>query len=125
MALNLINIAHAAETGITATKNCPATGVYPDGTLLQGIPCNGPLTSLDSVVLLIRNLVNGYVLPLVGTVFVIMVIVGGIMYVTSSGNPDRAKKAKQALTAAIVGLIIVILSYTLIAIFASALGGGA
>lgn len=108
---------------MTGTKGCPSTGIYDTG-LLKGIPCNQPLSDINAVVTLAKNLVMGYILPLVGTLFIIMVIIGGILYITSRGNQQQAERAKKTLTAAIIGLLIVTLSYTLIAIFAKVIGGG-
>jgi hypothetical protein len=53
-----------------------------------------------------------------------MLLIGGILYITSAGNEQRAERGKKVLTAAIIGLLIVTLSYTLIAIFTNIIGGG-
>ncbi len=47
---------------------------------------------------------------IVGIVAVIMIIIGGFRYITSSGNPDKVSGAKNTLIYAIVGLIIVALA---------------
>lgn len=41
-------------------------------------------------------------------------IYSGILYVTAGGNPDAAKKGQQGILNAIIGLIIVGLSYVLV-----------
>lgn len=110
-------------SGLTATANCPATGIYAAG-LLKGIPCNEPLSDINAVVTLAKNLVLDYILPLVGTLFIIMLLIGGILYITSRGDKTQLDRGKKTLTAAIIGLLIVILSYTIIAVFAKAIGGG-
>jgi len=92
--------------------------------ILKDIPCKGSVDSLEEVLTIIRNLVMGFILPAVGTIFTIMMIVGGILYITSRGNEKQSTKAKQTLTAAIIGLLIVILSYTIIVIFVGVIGGG-
>lgn len=50
---------------------------------------------------------------LAGAIAVIMIIVAGIMYVTSSGDSGRVTKAKNMLTYAIVGLIVVIIAFAI------------
>lgn len=45
---------------------------------------------------------------------VIMVIVAGFRYLTSAGNPEEIDRAKRALTGAIVGVILVVLSWAII-----------
>lgn len=46
----------------------------------------------------------------------LMIIVGGYRYVISAGNPEAAKKGRQTITYAIIGLLVSVLAYTLIAI---------
>ena len=48
-----------------------------------------------------------------GLVAVVMVIFGGFMYTASSGDPGRVGKAKQTLTWAIAGLIIILCAYAI------------
>lgn len=97
--------------------------VYANG-ILEGVPCNEPITELKQVVAVIKNVLNKVLLPTVGTLFTIMVIVGGIGYITSNGNEQRATKAKGILTAAIIGLLISVLAYVIVYFFAAAIGGG-
>lgn len=64
----------------------------------QGIPkLIGNITSLASF--------------FVGVGAVIFVIIGGIQYVTSAGNPEGIKKAKRTITFALAGLVIAISAY--------------
>ena len=51
---------------------------------------------------------------IVGIVAVIMIIVSGIMYTTSGGDPAKVKKAKDALTVAVIGLIIALLAAVIV-----------
>ncbi len=46
----------------------------------------------------------------VGAILVVMIIISGIIYMTSMGNPDKVGLAKKTLVGAIIGLIIVVLS---------------
>ncbi len=57
-----------------------------------------------------------------GIISVIMVIVGGIQYVTSNGNPTQASKARQTITYSIVGLGISLLAIAIINFALGALG---
>jgi cytochrome bd-type quinol oxidase subunit 2 len=45
---------------------------------------------------------------ILGIVCIIMVIVGGIWYVTSEGEPEKVKKAQSTITYSVVGLAIAI-----------------
>lgn len=43
------------------------------------------------------------------------IIYGGFMYMTSQGEPDKAKNAQQAITNAVIGLVIALLATGLVA----------
>ncbi len=55
----------------------------------------------------------GSVLGFTGTIFFVLVIIAGLMWMTSAGNEDRVKRAKQILIAAVIGLIIVMSAYAI------------
>lgn len=42
-----------------------------------------------------------------GTIFIIMLLVGGVQYLTSMGNEDATTKAKKLLINAVIGIVIV------------------
>lgn len=50
----------------------------------------------------------------IGAISVIMVIVGGILYVTSAGDSSAVAKAKNTILYAIVGLIVSLLAYAIV-----------
>lgn len=49
----------------------------------------------------------GYALLIAGVILVVMLIVGGIQYLTAGGNEEQSAKAKKLLLDAIVGILIV------------------
>jgi hypothetical protein len=49
-----------------------------------------------------------------GIAAVIMIIVGGLRFVISSGDPNNVTNAKNAILAALIGVVIVVLSRTLV-----------
>jgi cytochrome bd-type quinol oxidase subunit 2 len=48
-----------------------------------------------------------------GIICVAIIIVSGILYTTSAGNSDRIKTAKNAITYAVVGIVIILLAFTI------------
>jgi len=62
------------------------------------------------------GLVKTWVVLLVGAIAVLFIIYGGILYVTSAGNKEKAEQAKQTLTYAVLGLIIIVLANVIISI---------
>ncbi len=46
----------------------------------------------------------------------IVIIIGGLKYVTSGGDPQKVQSAQKTLTYAIAGLVVLILAYAILAI---------
>ena len=63
-----------------------------------------------------------WILGLLGLVGVIMILYGGFIWLTSAGNEEKIAKAKKILSAAIIGLIVVILSWAIIRYSITVLG---
>ena len=59
---------------------------------------------------------NVYVLA--GILLFILLIIGGLGFIMGAGedNPEKAKKGKQAITAALIGFVIIFCSYWIIKI---------
>jgi len=67
-------------------------------------------TTLTGLVLTVIN----YFLGFLGLIAVIMVIYGGVSYVTSAGNDEAVGKAKKIIMYALIGLIIILLSFVVV-----------
>lgn len=74
-------------------------------------PSNLPQSS-DFGILLTKVL--NYFIGLVGLIAVVMLIISGFRYLTAGGNEDATEKAKQGILYAIVGIIVVVISFALI-----------
>lgn len=48
-----------------------------------------------------------------GIICVIIIITAGYFYVTSAGNASTVKRAKDALVGAVIGLVVIILAFTI------------
>jgi cytochrome bd-type quinol oxidase subunit 2 len=59
------------------------------------------------------NILN-YVLTFVGLIAVAMLIYGGFVYLTSSGNEEQTRKAKSIILYAIIGIIVIALSFVIV-----------
>ena len=56
----------------------------------------------------------GWALTFLGLIAVIMIIYGGFMWLTAAGNEERISKAKQIISAAIIGLVIILLAAAIV-----------
>ncbi len=61
----------------------------------------------------VRTIIN-WIVMVVGIVAVIMIILGGIFYVISAGDPGKIKKAKDTILYGIIGLVIVLLAFAIV-----------
>ena len=62
---------------------------------------------------LIGTIINT-LLFLVGTLSVIMIIVSGIFYVTSSGDSSKVARAKNTLLYSVVGLVVAFIAFAIV-----------
>jgi len=56
----------------------------------------------------------GAAYAIIGVVAVVIIIVSGIQYITSAGEPEKVKRAKDTIVYTVVGLIIATLAATII-----------
>ncbi len=63
-----------------------------------------------------------YFLGFLGLIAVAFIIYGGVLMVTSAGEEEGVGKAKKIITYAAIGIVIIMLSYTIVTFVSSALG---
>ena len=98
--------------------SCTKGGIAPG--LYDNLPCNaGSVTfsSLSDIWIVVANVIR-ILVALGGALAVIFIIVGGLFYVVSSGDPARIKRAKDILKESIAGLIIILVAYSAITFIA-------
>ncbi len=71
-------------------------------------------------VTLVANLLAGAA----GAVALAFIVIAGIQLITAGGNQEQAGKAKNALTWAVIGFILIIASYGIITFFIGLIKGG-
>ena len=81
--------------------------------LVEGGP--GSLTGVSTLMGLLIVILR-YLLYFAGAIAVAFVIVGGYRYVTSGGNEEASEKGKKTLINALLGVVAVILAYTIITV---------
>lgn len=83
----------------------------PDWNIRQG-------SGADSVVLIITQVIK-ILLLLAGSVAILFIIIGGYQYIFSAGNETTSKKGKQTVVNALIGIVIIVLSYVLVTVVAN------
>lgn len=67
----------------------------------------------DSFTNIMKNIINT-ILFVLGIVAVIMIIIGGIRYVTSNGDSNQIKSAKDTILYSVIGLVVAIMAYAIV-----------
>lgn len=101
--------AHAQTAGCSS-GNCVQSGlntIGSSGVFPQSSIANRTVSDLIVSVIKIMLMVAG-------SIAVLFIIIGGFQYVTSAGNAEQAEKGRATLVNAIIGIIIIILSYVII-----------
>ena len=62
---------------------------------------------------IIHTIINT-VIFVVGMLAVIMIILGGVNYATSQGDPNKVNKAKSTIMYGIIGLVICLLAFAIV-----------
>ena len=79
-------------------------------------------TSEEPVYNIINTIIDVFSI-VVGAVSVIMIIIGGLRYITSSGDSSNVTAARNTILYAVVGLVIVIFAQTIVKFVVSRLAG--
>jgi len=69
----------------------------------------------------IAQIIN-YFLGMLGLVAVAMLIYAGVLMVTAQGNDEGIDKAKKIITYAVIGIVVIVLSFTIVQFVTSVLG---
>lgn len=110
--------------GLTAIAVHPIFAADPTSSP-YGLETAGKEAGLNSSSLNIPSLIGkflGSILGFTGTLFFVLVVYAGLMWMTAAGSEDRIKKAKQILIAAVIGLVIVLSAYAITQYIGTALG---
>jgi len=68
------------------------------------------------------NRLTNTILMVVGLISVVMLVYGGLRYITSGGDSKKVTDAKNTILYAIIGLIICVLSYAIVTFVLSTIG---
>lgn len=69
---------------------------------------------------LILRIIN-ILLAIAGLIAVLFLVIGGFRYITSGGNEEIAGNAKKIILNAVIGIVVIILSFVIVRVVANAL----
>ena len=77
---------------------------------IDPIPDPNPGPGLEKSVVQILNAIIG----ILGFVCVVVIIIGGVNYMTSSGEASKVNKAKDTILYGVIGLIVCVLAFAIV-----------
>lgn len=93
-------------------------GLFPAvrGSIAGSTNLTGPSGLIYNIIMML--------LLLAGAVAVLFIIIGGFWYITSAGNEEQAEKGKSTLMNAIIGIVVIVLSYVIIGVVSNFVATG-
>lgn len=82
-------------------------------TLAIGATVKKPGDGKDTLWANIQTIINA-VIGILGLICVIIMIIGGVQYMTSSGDAGKVKKAKDTILYGLIGLVICVLAFAIV-----------
>ncbi len=62
--------------------------------------------------IIIANILK-YFLTFVGIIFLVYIVYAGFSWMTAGGNDDKIKRAKETLTAGVIGITVIIMAFAI------------
>lgn len=109
---------NASAGSSSSSGSGESTGICPPGSKNPGATniaaCNiDPSHKDDNLISDVNKIIN-VVTGVLGVVAVAVVIYGGFLFLTAQGDPGKIKKGKDSITWGIIGLVIALLSWSII-----------
>jgi len=89
------------------------------------VPCGGegqPACQLCHLFVLLDNVIDFFLIKIVLPVATLTIVIGGIMFFTSAGNPTKIGQAKSILTSVVIGLVIIFAAWLILGLFFQTIG---
>ncbi|HUC94597.1 MAG TPA: hypothetical protein VMR19_01140 [Candidatus Saccharimonadales bacterium] len=79
------------------------------------------IATISNLSCLFSNLVTA-ILGLAGIALFVLLLVGGFKFITSGGDPKALEGAKGTITSAIIGLVVILVSYLILILISNITG---
>lgn len=107
-------VVHATSNGeLVADVQCPE-GSIREGSAPTYADCNLPKDLPTKEVPEVAETIINVIISAVGVIAVAVIVLGGILYVTSTGDAAKAKRAQNTILYGVVGLVIALLAYAIV-----------
>jgi Type IV secretion system pilin len=97
---------NALAVGVGTNNSCPDNQVCLNDPLGFGNDTDAPQKVIGKVIQM--------VLGVIGSLALLMVVYGGVVWMTAAGSQEKVKKGRDILIWAIVGLVVIFSSYAVV-----------
>lgn len=106
-------VACVAGAGEASAGICPSDATNPNASTLAECYISAPAGTSSNLMGTVQSAIN-VAIGLVGVVAVVVMIIGGISFITSQGDAPKVTKARNTILYGLVGLIIAMLSFAIV-----------
>lgn len=110
MALPLVAMGHGASNDLMAQVQL-SEEIKPEFAVSITAPEGSDRSAVGNIVM---QMIAGSLIFVAGPLAVMMLAWGGLRYVTSHGDQNQMEEAKKTITWAIIGLVVIILSFAIV-----------
>ncbi len=114
--INLVQIAFAFALILSPLVLPQVIHAQSFRTFVENCPVETGVRCTDANIASIFKLIINWALALSFIAAVLVLIYGGFLYITSAGNQDSATKGKDAIVNALIGIVVIVLSYMIVQI---------
>ena len=86
------------------------------------VPCQGPDCKLCHIFVMFGNIVNFILFTIVPPIAVLVLIIGGLLFYFSVGDPKKIETAKSLIGSTIMGVFIVYFAWSIVVLVFTAVG---
>ena len=117
-----LSLAQTSNSSTGATFKCPDNFSFKNGICIpdQAGGTTGSIAASSTLNDILVTVIK-WLLTIAGVIAVAFVVVGGYWYITSAGNEEQSEKGRKTLTNAIIGVIVVVLAYTIVTVIVNTL----
>lgn len=99
-----------APSPLTSSASTPPTSAYPDVPITISFD---DVSSFNAPANIIDDVIN-WLIGIISSIFILLIVIGGVMYMSAFGDEERMAQAKKVVTYAIIGLFLVLVSYSVL-----------
>ena len=97
----------------TTTTTSSSSNICSDSAVPQSVKDAAGCNANDTLQSSLTSILSSIIL-IMGIVAVIFIIIGGVNYITSSGDSNKVKKAKDTILYSVIGLVICALAFVIV-----------